>query len=151
MLGLEADLVVVFFFQAEDGIRYATVTGVQTCALPISGSRVVARTRPGESDDEGVPDRLRRQGQPRAVLLGQLRPCRGAVLGPAGAGPSRRGAKLRGLGVGGGLLTRGQQHRLVAVERPARPRVLCIYLPRARRIPVRPGRSGGGVLRRAIG
>src|SRR5207245_5509851 len=26
---------VVFFFQAEDGIRDATVTGVQTCALPI--------------------------------------------------------------------------------------------------------------------
>src|SRR2546430_15686810 len=24
-----------FFFQAEDGIRYLTVTGVQTCALPI--------------------------------------------------------------------------------------------------------------------
>src|SRR5207245_2488523 len=27
-----------FFFQAEDGIRDATVTGVQTCALPISPS-----------------------------------------------------------------------------------------------------------------
>src|SRR5437867_5483089 len=26
-----------FFFQAEDGIRDRTVTGVQTCALPISG------------------------------------------------------------------------------------------------------------------
>src|SRR2546430_12332253 len=26
---------VSFFFQAEDGIRYLTVTGVQTCALPI--------------------------------------------------------------------------------------------------------------------
>src|SRR5438309_10819897 len=26
----------VFFFQAEDGIRDGTVTGVQTCALPIS-------------------------------------------------------------------------------------------------------------------
>src|SRR5207245_5338159 len=26
-------------FQAEDGIRDATVTGVQTCALPISGDR----------------------------------------------------------------------------------------------------------------
>src|SRR2546430_3401892 len=26
----------VFFFQAEDGIRGLTVTGVQTCALPIS-------------------------------------------------------------------------------------------------------------------
>src|SRR5438128_8808088 len=28
---------VFFFFQAEDGIRDATVTGVQTCALPILG------------------------------------------------------------------------------------------------------------------
>src|SRR6266498_1474992 len=28
-----------FFFQAEDGIRDADVTGVQTCALPISGLR----------------------------------------------------------------------------------------------------------------
>src|SRR5438874_9679898 len=27
-----------FFFQAEDGIRDLYVTGVQTCALPISGS-----------------------------------------------------------------------------------------------------------------
>src|SRR5260370_23272562 len=26
----------IFFFQAEDGIRYSSVTGVQTCALPIS-------------------------------------------------------------------------------------------------------------------
>src|SRR5688572_1189530 len=29
---------VFFFFQAEDGIRDLTVTGVQTCALPICGS-----------------------------------------------------------------------------------------------------------------
>src|SRR6266516_5868587 len=28
--------VVLFFFQAADGIRCRTVTGVQTCALPIS-------------------------------------------------------------------------------------------------------------------
>src|SRR5690349_23280075 len=34
-----------FFFQAEDGIRDLYVTGVQTCALPISGV-VVATTRP---------------------------------------------------------------------------------------------------------
>src|SRR5438105_7297213 len=27
----------IFFFQAEDGIRDPLVTGVQTCALPISG------------------------------------------------------------------------------------------------------------------
>src|SRR5689334_24084939 len=32
-----------FFFQAEDGIRDGTVTGVQTCALPISG--LAARLR----------------------------------------------------------------------------------------------------------
>src|SRR2546429_3516057 len=28
-----------FFFQAEDGIRDVAVTGVQTCALPISGGK----------------------------------------------------------------------------------------------------------------
>src|SRR5205085_4576302 len=38
-----------FFFQAEDGIRDLTVTGVQTCALPIfaavvSGSQYFIRT-----------------------------------------------------------------------------------------------------------
>src|SRR2546430_10019464 len=31
---------VFFFFQAEDGIRDLTVTGVQTCALPIYGRDV---------------------------------------------------------------------------------------------------------------
>src|SRR3989441_6017617 len=30
------DLLLFFFFQAEDGIRDKLVTGVQTCALPIS-------------------------------------------------------------------------------------------------------------------
>src|SRR5574338_927929 len=30
-----------FFFQAEDGIRYSMVTGVQTCALPIWRWRVL--------------------------------------------------------------------------------------------------------------
>src|SRR5256886_13667967 len=32
----ESIVVDYFFFQAEDGIRDLTVTGVQTCALPIS-------------------------------------------------------------------------------------------------------------------
>src|SRR5207248_5900917 len=31
---------VIFFFQAEDGIRDRTVTGVQTCALPICTAEV---------------------------------------------------------------------------------------------------------------
>src|SRR5206468_6474294 len=38
----------LFFFQAEDGIRDLIVTGVQTCALPIS-------PRPGRGYAEGLP------------------------------------------------------------------------------------------------
>src|SRR3712207_7095828 len=33
---LRVGVLVLFFFQAEDGIRDIGVTGVQTCALPIS-------------------------------------------------------------------------------------------------------------------
>src|SRR5437867_9584420 len=36
-----------FFFQAEDGIRDRTVTGVQTCALPISLACVEIPEQPG--------------------------------------------------------------------------------------------------------
>src|SRR6266566_4612009 len=39
-----------FFFQAEDGIRYYTVTGVQTCALPIFGGRGIGGQAPGAAD-----------------------------------------------------------------------------------------------------
>src|SRR2546429_6376258 len=38
MLRLVVILSILFFFQAEDGIRDVAVTGVQTCALPISCS-----------------------------------------------------------------------------------------------------------------
>src|SRR2546429_4227982 len=34
-MGERSQDIVVFFFQAEDGIRDVAVTGVQTCALPI--------------------------------------------------------------------------------------------------------------------
>src|SRR2546427_6382708 len=47
-LVLVARFVSFFFFQAEDGIRYLTVTGVQTCALPISVA--------ADYDDDGWPD-----------------------------------------------------------------------------------------------
>src|SRR2546430_4384500 len=40
-----------FFFQAEDGIRDLTVTGVQTCALPISADH--AAHGPGDLVDAG--------------------------------------------------------------------------------------------------
>src|SRR5260221_4756793 len=64
----------VFFFQAEDGIRYHCVTGVQTCALPIfaiGGSSVApragrppvcaeARQRTAPSCSKPSPSRTRR-------------------------------------------------------------------------------------------
>src|SRR5688500_19302575 len=58
---------VFFFFQAEDGIRYYKVTGVQTCALPISaegrgGPREV-RDAPGRG---GAPDARARRAAGRA-------------------------------------------------------------------------------------
>src|SRR5438309_7553725 len=44
----------IFFFQAEDGIRDGTVTGVQTCALPISRSADADRVvRPGREQQDG--------------------------------------------------------------------------------------------------
>src|SRR6266498_4369129 len=60
-----------FFFQAEDGIRDADVTGVQTCALPISG-RAIGPAVPGRADPAGPPRvRGRRAAhplRPRAIL-----------------------------------------------------------------------------------
>src|SRR6266853_1349754 len=43
-----------FFFQAEDGIRDLTVTGVQTCALPICRSNVTNATRRLSGDHDGT-------------------------------------------------------------------------------------------------
>src|SRR5438128_11112061 len=55
-----------FFFQAEDGIRAATVTGVQTCALPISSSCTCCGaccTRPGASVPPWTRSEERRVGK----------------------------------------------------------------------------------------
>src|SRR3989442_11766496 len=49
-------VVVFFFFQAEDGIRDADVTGVQTCALPISE---IAPLRAGTAQAPGRPRQAR--------------------------------------------------------------------------------------------
>src|SRR3712207_9466942 len=54
-----------FFFQAEDGIRDIGVTGVQTCALPISpGWR-----EDGRVDEPPYPGALRLAGR-RVVVVG---------------------------------------------------------------------------------
>src|SRR2546426_4235170 len=43
-------MIMFFFFQAEDGIRDYKVTGVQTCALPISLSKFGGRPDAGLAD-----------------------------------------------------------------------------------------------------
>src|SRR2546426_6525236 len=50
-----------FFFQAEDGIRDYKVTGVQTCALPIS-PRPASRPGSGYGASAGACRRPRRSG-----------------------------------------------------------------------------------------
>src|SRR5256885_1581577 len=57
------DRIDFFFFPAEDGIRDYKVTGVQTCALPISwaGSRLCQFRRPGQEMRDCA---LARHGQP---------------------------------------------------------------------------------------
>src|SRR5262249_59090725 len=53
-------LVFFFFFQAEDGIRDWSVTGVQTCALPISPCPASDQgRRPGPANAGNTPPRGR--------------------------------------------------------------------------------------------
>src|SRR3989442_6313280 len=69
-----------FFFQAEDGIRDADVTGVQTCALPISVGNLARQLdhQPGDVRAElPTADRfdridVDRQGSHRPVIQGVL-------------------------------------------------------------------------------
>src|SRR5438552_5772309 len=52
---------VFFFFQAEDGIRDDLVTGVQTCALPISPQETREREAGGHADGDA------RESRPNAL------------------------------------------------------------------------------------
>src|SRR2546428_11598622 len=93
---------VFFFFQAEDGIRDLIVTGVQTCALPISPLRDPtpelrdrsARSRLHPRDGPRRPDRLR---GPREVVPAD-------VDRPGGRSALAHEADLR---IGSGLHVRG--------------------------------------------
>src|SRR2546430_11012160 len=74
-----------FFFQAEDGIRDLTVTGVQTCALPIFGL-VGLRVLVGPPDAGAEP------------LIGRHEPGAAQAVGGPGEAPVPR-RTLRGLRV----------------------------------------------------
>src|SRR2546430_11292436 len=102
--------VVFFFFQAEDGIRDLTVTGVQTCALPIC-----------TQDSRGTGASARgRIARPRPAD-GPARPHRGARRLPAvgvavdhrdrlGGHRSLRVARARHQGAGARAPYRGTEH-----------------------------------------
>src|SRR5256886_13704595 len=81
--------VIGFFFQAEGGIRYLTVTGVQTCALPIWRPRARARfraLRPAPARGDPRPRARAPYAHPRSVarpLHADGRPVGAAAREPA--------------------------------------------------------------------
>src|SRR2546427_9088331 len=119
-------LVFFFFFQAEDGIRDLTVTGVQTCALPIY--RDPAQRQPRICASPGRPVRGRsgahQAAQPRERRAAVHRDPRHGGEGAAGlsgqdqgaggqprpdAGEAERAAKRQGAGRGGDSLGRAAE------------------------------------------
>src|SRR3989454_6478634 len=103
---------IIFFFQAEDGIRDYKVTGVQTCALPISGAALPLQTAAawpsahpgwGPANRDSAPAvlaagaRARRARDHPAGPPGQFPPLAAAAAPPPAAGraaelPARRRA-----------------------------------------------------------
>src|SRR5207245_846384 len=104
--------------EAEDGIRDATVTGVQTCALPISYSAPLHM--------EMIPVIGEREGQPEMVYIGDLpvmlksRICLLSKLSPddlVGVGEDP-------LDPGGYFIVNGSERVIVALEDLAANRIL---------------------------
>src|SRR5437762_12148479 len=95
----------LFFFQAEDGIRDTSVTGVQACALPIyirdvSVADVDDRANPGESAYVGYEMWVRNQ-------IGRAS-CRERGWGSGGGGGVERKRGGRGGGRVTGRMRRGR-------------------------------------------
>src|SRR5205809_5910740 len=93
-----------FVFQAEDGIRAVAVTGVQTCALPISqqGAAVVhahpQQAEGAEQDRHRVAPDPAQLDRPRLVVA-ELQHRGGVVI--AARGPRPRSEERRGGTEGG--------------------------------------------------
>src|SRR5207248_3473971 len=88
----------IFFFQAEDGIRDRTVTGVQTCALPIFGS---GEGRTGEDWRAGRWIGNQRTGMEGKGYLLSSSPIKAGEIGRASWREREQG--------GGGRLARRQE------------------------------------------
>src|SRR5256886_5431632 len=137
--------VLFFFFQAEDGIRDLTVTGVQTCALPIcrrparragrSGDRPADRARDRRGGG-ARPDRPGGPGRPGGARAATRRVARVRRRREAVA-PAARG-RAPGGEPGGGGARRGRNR---SAARPIREDLLRAAPPGHGEL--RPGREHG--------
>src|SRR5260370_11378884 len=124
----------LFFFQAEDGIRDSSVTGVQTCALPIclAASRPAGQAPPAQimaqsAAASGAPaevarahhgsvSRAERAQIEEALKAGRL-PAGGATSRPGiridkgAGGPGIQGESAPSVGHGAPRTRRGRAHR----------------------------------------
>src|SRR2546430_11073596 len=115
-----ARVLVVFFFQAEDGIRDLTVTGVQTCALPIylrAGASIMLSDRSPLS--LAMWDQLTRAG---ATSLAAV-PTTYAAFGPAHVNLLNR-TKIRTMTQSGARLGDELTMRLVRLMEQRQGRLL---------------------------
>src|SRR2546430_16117000 len=94
-------MLLFFFFQAEDGIRDLTVTGVQTCALPISRCRPARRAHGGD-DERGRGGRAVGAGPEGAPVPRRDVPAVGCAPGREWRGRVSLGARGGGGAPGGG-------------------------------------------------
>src|SRR5699024_1209486 len=106
-----------FFFQAEDGIRDRNVTGVQTCALPISAAALPQGHRTGGPRRPAHAGRGKPCGHPRRPPPGPAaQGVRPALPARLAQGPHAQPAPDRRRGVGTGL--RGQRTHTRRAHQP---------------------------------
>src|SRR6266508_5003345 len=99
----DTQIAVFFFFQAEDGIRDGHVTGVQTCALPISldvlAQQIVAEVAAREWNEDELYALVRRASPYRALARENFAAVVGMLADGFSTRRGRRGALIHYDGV----------------------------------------------------
>src|SRR2546425_5067427 len=137
---------VFFFFQAEDGIRDKLVTGVQTCALPISEV-------PPQADEPKAPPRAREPATARRARDAVATPKAGAPVQTASVNETEAAPKAKEVA---SPLRPREPESVATIPAPTREATLNIVAlpwaevfvdgtrqgvsPPLRAIPLRPGR-----------
>src|SRR5215469_9024136 len=113
----------VFFFQAEDGIRDLYVTGVQTCALPVSAMAAKRITEQQIAELGGLLDSLGRHPEVEDLVANdlefhrQIAACSGnsvlCSLLETLSGPTTRARVWRGLTQAGAVERTLDEHRAI--------------------------------------